>query len=121
MPDRVTQDDHGQLVVTRPLMDEIQGLRSDVSAGFAGLTARLEGKADKADVARMEARLDEHGTQIAELRQWRHDRETAAGVTARRLDRVLTRRQKVWGIVGAVALVAATAMSGVLASLFTGH
>lgn len=119
--DRITEDDAGNLVISRPLMDEIQGLRSDVASGNATIVAKLEGKADKADMARMETRLDEHGRQISELQQWRHDKEVVGGIHQQHDQQRFTTRQKFWGVVGAAALVVATVIGPVIGTVIAGH
>ena len=111
----------GQPLITTPLLGELQSLRSEQAAGFAALGTKLEGKADKADVARLETRLDAHGSDIAELQDWSHDREVARGVHEDRDTRLLTRRQKIWGGIGVVFLGLCTLLSPIILFFITGH
>lgn len=62
----MTPDEQSQLGIVRLVLDEVRGIRGD-----------LQSKADKADLARMEGRLDEHGRQLADLTAWRHDQTSA--------------------------------------------
>ena len=115
--ERIEQDQAGQLVVTTPLVEELRSLRNEVTGGFAALKSSMATKADKADLSRIEARLEEHHRRITEVEAWKHDREVANGVHRERDGDLLTHRQKLWGGVAAAALFAATILGPVLANL----
>jgi hypothetical protein len=112
--EKITHGSDGELVITTPLLAELQGIRGLLSDGFARMSTKLEGKADKADMARLEARLDQHATDIAELKTRRHDEELERVVEGRFATQVLTRRQKVWGSIGVCGLIISPLVGQVL-------
>lgn len=112
----IVPDEDGQLVIRTPLLATLDALRTEQAAGFARVETAMRGKADKADVSRMEARLDAHGAAIAALETWRHDKEVASRVHADRDRRQWTVRQKVGAVCGVVAVVAATVLGPILAA-----
>jgi hypothetical protein len=117
--DRITEDEDGQLVVTTPLLVMLNNIQRDVAAGFAGLQVSLDGKADKADLAKLEGRWESLNRRVEGLETSRHDREIAATVHQQRDQRTFTKRQKVWGVAGAVALLLATVGGPILAVTIT--
>jgi len=99
--EKITQDEDGNLVIQTGLMSELQGIRSDIAGGFG----------------RMEGNLHQLDGRVRSLEAWRHDREVAADVHHQRDDREragLTRRQKIWGGVGVVAVIVATVVGPIL-------
>ena len=95
--------EHDDLTVTYSVKDLLSGIRNDVAAGFAKLEAALNGKADKADIARINGRIDEHQKQIDELRK-KQDADDAARHAAQevRQDHIEWKR---WAIPTALTVV----------------
>lgn len=90
------------------LLDRI-GTRLD--AGFARMEAKMDGKADKADLLRIEARLDEHGREIGKLKDRQREDEAAQGALAQRHTTVIEWRK----YVVATLAIALAALPGFLA------
>lgn len=110
-----TVPDHDDAQVTYPVRDLLSQIRNEQTAGFARIETSMASKADKADIERLESRLDHHAKDIgdqaqaiADLRQWKRDRETAASVHVQRDQRTFTTRQKIGAGIGSVCLLLAT-------------
>lgn len=76
-------EDHDDAEVRYTVRDLLDRIRADQSAGFARIETAMSGKADKADVARLEARLDQHARRLdgnterlADLEQQQRDQRT---------------------------------------------
>lgn len=113
-------DDAQVVYSVRELLDQI---KTEQTRGFTQIAESMAGKADKADVARLEARLDHHAktldghsTDIGELQQWRRDREVAADVHQQHNQRTWTFRQKAWAAAGTITLAVATVAGPLLAN-----
>ena len=106
--------DGGEIVVTVPLLARLDAILQAQAAGFSAIGAQLANKADKADVQRLEVRLDAHAKDISELKQKRHDAEVASAARSEDRATVLTRRQKFWGGFGVFALVASALFAPVV-------
>lgn len=112
MPDR----DNAEVTYTvRELLAEI---KAEQIAGFTRIETSMASKADQADVARIDERLDEHGRvldshgeRIGGIEGREHDREVAANVHSVRDQRTFTFRQKALGALATLALIVATALS----------
>ena len=96
----------GQPVIQVALLAELRNIQRGQAAGFAEVKTALNGKADKADVARLETRLDDHATKIAGLEGWKHDQRLVEGVNLRRDRRAWTAKEKAFGVVGTLLVVA---------------
>lgn len=59
--------------VTYDVADLLDRMGTRIDQGFSEMKALMTNKADKSDVARMEARLDEHGKKIGSLEDWRKE------------------------------------------------
>src|SRR5205823_12956141 len=88
----MTDPDNAKITYT--VRELLEGIKRDQTEGFTRIEASMAGKADKADVARLETRLDhhgkrldEHGGEIATLKQARRDEKA-------RVKRSWTLRQK---------------------------
>ena len=104
--------DPSDIRVSVSLLDMLAEIRKDQAAGFARLEVTMSGKADKADVARMEARLDahskaldEHRTSIAELQVQAREEIRARNVQAQTNQWWHTRMAKAGGFIVGLALV----------------
>lgn len=72
------------------------------------LLERLDTKADKSDLARIEGRLDSHDLQLASLAATEHDREERAKVHQESISHLVTTRRQRWAIFAGAATVAAS-------------
>ena len=107
MTERISEDDDGNLVISTPLLTKLDNIQREQAAGFAGLREALDGKADKADLSRLEARWEGVDARVAKLETWRHDSDVATTVHQQRDGQVFTRRQKFWAAVAAVSTILA--------------
>jgi hypothetical protein len=118
------QGPDGQLVITTPLISKLDAIQREQAAGFAGVREALNGKADKADVARVETRMEgqfqEHHRRISDLEQQQRDTLVADGVLAQEHGKLLTRREKIWGGVG-IAILALSSLLGAALSAILGR
>jgi hypothetical protein len=113
-------EEEGRIIIKRDLSLVLLDLQSSVTTGFASLGTALLGKADKADISRMEGRLGDHAGRISQLESWRHDREVAAQVHKERDEemqeaqrRKWSRREKIFAS-AATAAIAAGSMLAIL-------
>lgn len=95
--------EHDDLTVTYSVKDLLSALKSDVAAGFAKMEVALNGKADKADIAQINGRLDEHQKQIDELRK-KQDKDDAAHAAAQEVRQSHTEWKR-WAIPTALTVV----------------
>ena len=118
--ERITEDEHGQPVIQIPLVNELRSIQQTISDGFGEMRGRLDGKADKADLDRIDRRMDEHGQRLdkhiddsskrfSEIDDW-HSKGTWTWALW----------QKVAGAVFAVAMLVATLLSSSVAH-WIGH
>ena len=101
--------------VTYPVRELLEQMRREQTTGFARLEVSLTQKADKSDVARMEARLDQHGKELSShdreinsLRQKQREKELTEEVRSQHEERSSTWKRRVMGTLYGVAIVAAT-------------
>jgi ferric-dicitrate binding protein FerR (iron transport regulator) len=99
----------------------LQKLSDEQTAGFARIEVSLASKADKADVAKLEARLDEHGKAIDKLQDFQHELETAERVHESHVTRSWSKLQRVAASVMAVLTLLAMIFGPVLAATFAPH
>ena len=121
LDDQISEGPDGGLSVTRSLSAELHSIRDAIASGLATISTKLDGKADKADVLRLESVLDNHGERISDLEQKRHDDDVAAGVRAASKSARFTRREKILGALGVLFLGATTIVSPILAVRATKH
>lgn len=92
------------------LAQDLGSVLATIQTMLGRIEKSLDGKADKADLTHMDQR-------VARLEEWRHDKDVALGVHTERDAEVFTRRQKVWGVIGALAVVSATMLGPTIATL----
>lgn len=113
--------DGGELVVTVPLLAKLDAMSAAQAAGFAAIGEKLNGKADKTDVARLERRLDDHATRLSQIESTNHDEVLLEGEDRIAREERLTRREKILGGVGIVFLGCTTVLSPLIAVWATKH
>lgn len=126
-PTEIVDDDQGQPWVRTRLVDELQGIRAEQAAGFASLAKALEHKADKADVAKLEARLDEHQrdlaghrTELDALRQWQNNKDVAKDVHKQRDREHWTERERTIAILSTAAILLLMVVAPIIDRLVLG-
>ena len=119
-PDR---DDAQVTYTVRELLDRI---RTEQTDGFARIETKMAGKADKADLERIEARLDAHeralhglGGRVDGVEVWQHDKDEAASVHQQRDQRFTKRTKAIWVAVTTLLLILATAFAPAIAAALT--
>ena len=97
--------------VTYDVGDLLDRLGTRIDTGFARREVSLASKADKSDLAAINARLDEHGQEIGRLKdRQREDEAAAQAVTAS--EKVTTDgRQRRWNLFLSAALVLVSLLS----------
>ena len=103
-----TVDQAGSAIVTYDVRDLLADIKTAQTAGFARLEFAVAAKADKADVARMEARLDHQAREIAGVQKWQHDKDVTEAVHGEHEKRSFTFRQKLGAMIATVCLLLAT-------------
>jgi hypothetical protein len=99
------------------LLAMVDRLGSRMDAGMARIEAKLDHKADKVDLARIETRLDEHGKDISRLKEQIRSQDILNdAVTTQRTAAVDSRQRRI-NLVLAAALVVVSLL-GVLATVF---
>ena len=121
VPDKIGESADGELVVTRSLSAELHSIRDAIASGLASISTKLDTKADKADVKRLESVLDKHDGRISDLEQKAHDDAVAAGVRNASRSARFTRREKILGALGVVFLGSTTILSPLIAVWATKH
>lgn len=99
----------------------VSELSSTLGTAQNTLLERLDTKADKSDLARIEGRLDAHDTQLASLQQRDHDDQVARTAEDRLDGRRLTRRQKIGAAIFAALTLTAMIVGPVLAAVIASH
>ncbi|HET6909067.1 MAG TPA: hypothetical protein VFH54_06995 [Mycobacteriales bacterium] len=69
--------DEDDLTVSYSVKELLGNIQSAVDAGFAGVRASLDTKADKTQIDAITRRLDEHGVEIGELKDRQRADEAA--------------------------------------------
>ena len=101
--------------------------RTEQTAGFAEIRTLLSLKADRSDVERLGRDLADHRTRTEESIEHLDERLTTveandnlrsarANVLLGEKERRFTKREKMWGIIGAVALLLATVGGPIIAA-----
>lgn len=93
------------------LLDKL-GTRLD--SGFARVEAKLDTKADKVDLATINAKIDEHTKEIGQLKDRQRADEIAQQAVTHAKTESANKTQTLWNIGLAFALVLFTALSVVL-------
>ncbi len=109
MDDELTPDDPVVRYTVREMLARIDGK-------IDSLTTSVALKADKADLDRMEQRLDGHDGRLTAIETWRHDKEVAASVYSERDQRnraKWSRRERWFAALTAAAVAAGTILLAV--------
>lgn len=94
----------------RELMAQI---RNEQAAGFASLAAKLDAKADKADVESIRSDLRHLGERTEHLEGWRRDEDARFAVNKQHVDREdksKNRRLALGGLIGTLVVALATVL-----------
>jgi hypothetical protein len=113
---QVVQLTQAPIQVSWDLAKYLDNLGSRLDAGVARIEAKLDTKADKADLAGINARLDEHGKEIGRLKDRQREDEAAQAAVAVSTKSAVDSRQRKWNFLlsGAIAVGSVT---GVLAAV----
>ena len=95
--------EHDDLTVTYGVKELLSDIKTDVAAGFAKLEGALGKKADKADISRLEGRMDSHQTRIEALEK-RQDNDDSARNAAQEVRQSHTEWKR-WAIPTALTVV----------------
>lgn len=87
------------------LLNLLDRIGTRIDAGFARVETKMDGKADKSDIARIDRRLDEHGRSIGALKDRQRSEEAAAEAVSVARSHTIDRRRWVIGT-AAVTLAA---------------
>lgn len=98
--------DAGDPQVSYSVKDLLADIKTSVTAGFARLEAQMAGKADKADLVVIHARLDDHEKKLSTLEL---DRSRVQAVTDSRVRRWSARQTVMATAAGVVAAIATAA------------
>ena len=99
--------------VTYNIGDLLDRLGTRLDSGFASINTKLDNKADKSDLAAINARLDEHGREIGRLKDRQREDEAASMAVSAQRDRARDWRR--WALEFAVsAAVAGGTIAAVL-------
>ena len=92
--------------------DLLDRMGTRIDQGFATITAKLDNKADKSDLAAINARLDEHGREIGRLK----DRQREDEAAQKALEGAQTRRASMrqWSVSTWVAIAGVASSAGFL-------
>lgn len=106
--------DNDDIKVEYTVKELLATIKNDQTAGFAKLDGQLAGKADKADLVTIHARLDEHGQEIGSIK----DRMRADEAANQALETVKSRRlsNRQWAI-GLAVLVFASVVGTLIGLL----
>ena len=98
--------------VTYNIGDLLDRLGTRLDSGFASINTKLDSKADKSDLAAINARLDEHGREIGRLKDRQREDEAAALAVGNQRDRARDWRR--WAL---EFLVSAAIAGGTIAAV----
>lgn len=113
---QVVQLNPAPIQVSWDLAKYLDNLGSRLDAGVARIEAKLDTKADKADLAGINARLDEHGKEIGRLKDRQREDEAAQAAVAASTKTLVDSRQRKWNFFLSAA-IAAGSVVGVLAAV----
>lgn len=122
-PSDMTPDPDDALVVYS-VRELLAGIKEEQSKSFTEIKTSMSGKADKADLTRIEARLDSHARDLTGLKgrvdgveDWQRGKEKAADVHRQRDERFSKRTKAIWVAVTTLLLILATALGPAVANL----
>lgn len=101
--------------VTYDVGELLDKLGTRIDSGFARIEEKLASKADKADLAAINARLDEHGKEIGRLKDRQREDEASQAAVDAAAKGATDRRQRVINVALSFALVIISAL-GVLSA-----
>jgi hypothetical protein len=102
--------------VTYDVGDLLDKMGTRIDKGFAEVKTLLAGKADKSDLAAINARLDEHGREIGRLKdRQREDEAAQAAVSAAKTTNTDARQRRI--NIGLSAALVTVSLLGVLAAV----
>lgn len=93
----------------------LDNLGSRMDSGIARIEAKLDQKADKADLAGINARLDEYGKEIGRLKDRQREDEAAQHAVDSAAKVRVDSKQRKWNIALSLALVVVSALSVIAA------
>lgn len=96
--------------VTYTVRELLRDIKDQQTAGFSRVELSLEAKADKADVARMEVRLDNHAERLGSLEQERRDNKLMSETAREHSSRRWTMRSKILYSLGTIGMICATVL-----------
>jgi hypothetical protein len=108
---QVVQVNPAPVQVAWDLAKYLDNLGSRMDSGIARIEAKLDTKADKADLAGINARLDEHGKEIGRLKDRQREDEAAQLAVTAATKATTDSRQRRWNLLLAAALVVVSAFS----------
>lgn len=108
---------HEDPTVTYSVRELLADIKAVQLSSFARVEAKLEGKADKDDISRLEGKVDAHDRYIQGLDQRMHNVEVSQQQTASKEENRHFIRRHRWGIMGTLALIAATIAGPILGAL----
>lgn len=112
---QVVQLNPAPIQVSWDLAKYLDNLGSRLDSGVARIEAKLDTKADKADLAGINARLDEHGKEIGRLKDRQREDEAASAAVLAAAKVTTDKHQRRWNLMLSTALVIVSFL-GVLAA-----
>jgi hypothetical protein len=106
-------DPDDDIEVRYTVKELLSSIKKDQTEGFTDVKAKLDTKADRVDLARINARLDEHGRDIGSLKQWRQTTQDSAAAHQRAAEKFWTWPKRI----GAAAFSVAVVLSPIVAAL----
>lgn len=103
--------------VVYDVADLLDRIGTRIDTGFATLVEKLDNKADKSDLAAINARLDEQSRRLAEVETWQHAKDAAVEAHQDRDERDNARRN-MWLALAAAAATVVIALSSILPQIF---
>lgn len=105
----------GDIQISYGLREILARMEQAQTRGFADLGARLEGKADKADLAKLDRGMGSLEDRVEKLERSRREELAVNKARVDELRRRWTWREKALALVGTLALIAATLFGPALA------
>lgn len=108
---QVVQVNPAPVQVAWDLAKYLDNLSTRMDQGIARIEVKLDSKADKADLAGINARLDEHGKEIGRLKDRQREDESAQAAVTAAAKSALDARQRKWNFALSLALVLVALLS----------
>lgn len=103
------------------LVDSLNRVESKIDSGIARLEAKMDAKADRSEVKRIELTLGEHNTRLSNLERENGLREERRKVHLQRDERTVLSRKAWWALAGSAITVLATLALAITAIIQTLH